>query len=139
MEHFGSECYDGNEKKTCYTKKGEVKMMIQTLPTVYVDNNTGMTLENFTITFDGSDTKEPTFKKIRSGERVSMSLYNKFVGKRDVYMKYYNEKLRITERQVIFEGLDSTFLGTMGTILVEVQSKQKDGRFLLEITKNFTL
>ncbi|TKC14393.1 hypothetical protein [Robertmurraya kyonggiensis] len=114
-------------------------MMIQTLPTVYVDNNSGVTLENITITFDGYEAKEPTFKKIKSGDRVSMSLYNKFVGKRDVYMKYYNEKLRITERQVIFEGLDSTFLGTMGTILVEVQSKQKDGRFLLDITKNFTL
>lgn len=113
--------------------------MIQTLPTVYVDNNTRVTLENITITFDGYEAKEPTFKKIKSGERVSMALYNKFVGTRDVYMKYYNKKLGITERQVIFEGLDSTYLGTLGTILVEVQSKQKDGRFLLNIRKNFTV
>ncbi|WP_260838804.1 hypothetical protein [Heyndrickxia oleronia] len=54
-------------------------------------------------------------------------------------MKYYNKKLRITERQEIFEGLDQSPLGTMGTILVEVQNKKSDGRYEINILKNFTL
>ncbi|MES1043361.1 hypothetical protein FOA22_02390 [Heyndrickxia oleronia] len=114
-------------------------MGMQTLPVVYVDNNTIETLENVTITFDGDNAKEPTFKKIKSGERVSTALYNKVDGKKTVYMKYYNKKLRITERQEIFEGLDQSPLGTMGTILVEVQNKKSDGRYEINILKNFTL
>ena len=54
-------------------------------------------------------------------------------------MKYYNKKLRITERQEIFEGLDHSPLGTLGTILVEVQNKKSDGRYELILLKILTL
>lgn len=113
-------------------------MGMQTLPIVYVDNNLQENLENITITFDGNKAKEPTFKRIKSGERAFTALYNKFEEIKSVYLKYYNEKLAVMEKQEIYKGLNQTFLGTMGTILVEVVAKKNDGKLELKITSNFS-
>ncbi|PKG23129.1 hypothetical protein [Niallia nealsonii] len=111
---------------------------MQTLPVVYVDNNLQEALENITITFDGNKAKEPTFKSIKSGERVFTGLYNKFDEIRAIYLKYYNDKLAIMEKKQIYKVFNNTILGTVGIILVEIVGKQQDGKLELKITENFS-
>ncbi|GKU82614.1 hypothetical protein [Niallia sp. NCCP-28] len=111
---------------------------MQTLPVVYVENNLQKTLENITITFNGNKEKEPTFKSIKSGERVFTGLYNKFDEIRAIYLKYYNDKLAIMEKQQIYKAFNTNILGAVGTILVEIIGQQKDGRLELKITENFS-
>ncbi|MGE8205502.1 hypothetical protein ACQKP0_13150 [Heyndrickxia sp. NPDC080065] len=112
-------------------------MGIQILPVVYVDNLTNQTIENLGFTFEGIQGKLPTIKKIKSGERKSVSIYNKgYLGKRMLYLTYVNKKVRITENQEIFAELTDSFVGN---ILVEIKGIKKDGRFEVNINNNFDL
>jgi len=110
---------------------------MQTLPIVYVDNSLYEAVENITITFDGSQAKEPTFRRIKSGERVFTALQHRFAEIRSVYLKYYNKQLAVMEKQEIYKG-HHLFLETMGTILVEIVAKTQDGKLQLKITENFS-
>ncbi|MCM3457020.1 hypothetical protein M3685_24350 [Heyndrickxia oleronia] len=57
-------------------------MGMQTLPVVYVDNNTIETLENVTITFDGDNAKEPTLKKLKVEKEFRQHCIIKWMAKK---------------------------------------------------------
>jgi hypothetical protein len=110
---------------------------MQTLPLIYIDNNTNHTLENISVTFDGDKGKIPSIKTIKPGERKQIALYNMNVkGITQLFLMHYNKKLKITERQYVFENFTKDF---RGTILVEIEGIKHDGRFDITVVENYSL
>ncbi|OIK13197.1 hypothetical protein [Bacillus sp. MUM 13] len=110
---------------------------MQTLPLIYIDNNTNHILENISVSFDGDKGKIPSIQKIKPGERKQMSLFNMNVkGITPLYLMHENKKLKITERQYIFENFTKDF---RGTILVEIKGIKHDGRFDITVVENYSL
>jgi len=107
---------------------------IQTLPNVFIDNNSKETIKDITFWYEGLSSKEPKIKNLKPGERKHVAVYTRGIqGKRTLYMKHvdYSDQIQMYD---IFNQLTKDY---WSDILVEIKSIKEDGTLNIIVTPNF--
>ncbi|MBS4172679.1 hypothetical protein [Bacillus sp. FJAT-49736] len=103
---------------------------IQTLPNIFIDNDTKHDLLDLHFFIEGSKSWEEKVKKVKSNERKMLTIYNRnMVGEKKLYMQYKNEQYEIFKLTKDY----------WSNILVKIDDVSQDNRLSLTITPNFSL
>lgn len=103
-------------------------MMMPTLPTILIDNNTTVVLNDISLSYEGMKEKRPSIKKIKPSQRKSASLYNiNIVGEKKIFL-YIGE-----EFYEIFNKLTNQY---RGTILVTI-TKNNENKIEIQVDTNY--
>jgi hypothetical protein len=106
---------------------------LQTLPTIYVDNNSEQMVQGLSFTFDGYVGKEPIIKKVNRGGRDQATIYTHNIsGTKTLMMKHVTPSGEV-KQYPLFDGLNSKY---WGEILVDIRDVKDDGTLEFTVRPN---